>query len=734
MRQSLVTFLLLLIFSIEANAQTSPNLTYGQVPTAGQWNQWFANKQDVLGYAPLSLGGGTMLGKLNTQVSSTGNAGLNLGVGSSPGSPINGDLWVTSSGLFAQVNGETINISAGGSGSIITGTVNSIPYYSSTTQISALAKVNNAVLETDGSGVPSLSTTLPSGLTIPSPVISGVASFTGSIGASSTPVSGTGTSIFSSKSITLTPINGLLGNLYFDTSWKYFGNGEAGSIVLGNSSDSIELDYASPNSSGSGFAATPIIAMSITDTGAIYQNSTLYNVASGSHNLTYGSYQDIGQGSAAWDAAPVRFGQPITSSGGLFTVSMSSSQTTGNNGPLLQTNGSTSIGNNVLHFSSTTGVQTGMFALDESNPDSIYAVVTSITSTTVTLSQNVVSPGVSSGDNIQFNVGNFAGPLIVDTVTHDSYGLALNKASNAISVFSNIADDGTTGAFAEGIVVTVGAPIGHTVGGHGAYISGEFDVNVPSTDSNSTHCGIRNSIASPCHDGLWISNFGVGHGSWALDTDNDDQYNNGISLAAVASGGVSMEINNNTSFEAFNSNHSGAETKFLIFDSSDNLLLNSGTGGSVFFGTNGTYYASISSSGMLPNSNGSFNLGGVSNKWGTLYTTNAQISSLSVSSPVCTDSSSNLSTSVCNAGVSVFNNNGSAVTTPHISVGSIGLSGGTGTITFSGSAAFTGSATYSCTGNDLTTKNNFSINPINGSSASATGSSSDVLSFICVGN
>lgn len=39
---------LLACVSSTAIAQTSPNLTYGQVPTAGQWNQFFSSKQDVL--------------------------------------------------------------------------------------------------------------------------------------------------------------------------------------------------------------------------------------------------------------------------------------------------------------------------------------------------------------------------------------------------------------------------------------------------------------------------------------------------------------------------------------------------------------------------------------------------------------------------------------------------------------------------------------------------------------
>ena len=59
-------------------------------------------------------------------------------------------------------------------GSVNAGTANQIAYYATTgTTISGLTSNNNSVLVTNGSGVPSTSTTLPSGLTIPTPIING---------------------------------------------------------------------------------------------------------------------------------------------------------------------------------------------------------------------------------------------------------------------------------------------------------------------------------------------------------------------------------------------------------------------------------------------------------------------------------------------------------------------------------------------------------------------------------
>lgn len=64
----------------------------------------------------------------------------------------------------------------GGSGTVTSGAVNSIPFYSASptgSTLAALTKVPNSVLTINGSGVPSESTTLPPGLIIQSPTISG---------------------------------------------------------------------------------------------------------------------------------------------------------------------------------------------------------------------------------------------------------------------------------------------------------------------------------------------------------------------------------------------------------------------------------------------------------------------------------------------------------------------------------------------------------------------------------
>lgn len=55
-------------------------------------------------------------GRLTTTASVTGAAGFNIAQGVAPTSPANGDMWITSAGgLFAQVNGVTLNFTTGGS-------------------------------------------------------------------------------------------------------------------------------------------------------------------------------------------------------------------------------------------------------------------------------------------------------------------------------------------------------------------------------------------------------------------------------------------------------------------------------------------------------------------------------------------------------------------------------------------------------------------------------------------
>jgi hypothetical protein len=125
--------------------QTNPGFITGQVPTAAQWNGYFAAKLDYNPAGlPISLGGtgatsaagaltnlgalpltgGSLSGELKTAASIAASSGFNLPPGTAPTSPANGDMWTTTLGLYVQVAGGTVGplgTGSGGSGCTISG-------------------------------------------------------------------------------------------------------------------------------------------------------------------------------------------------------------------------------------------------------------------------------------------------------------------------------------------------------------------------------------------------------------------------------------------------------------------------------------------------------------------------------------------------------------------------------------------------------------------------------------
>lgn len=89
------------------------------------------------------LPGGTTL-QLNA--STTAAAPLNVGQGSAPSSPNNGDCWITTSGLYCQINGSTVGpFSAGSSGVTTTGS----PASGNLTKFSGTNTITNGDLSGD---------------------------------------------------------------------------------------------------------------------------------------------------------------------------------------------------------------------------------------------------------------------------------------------------------------------------------------------------------------------------------------------------------------------------------------------------------------------------------------------------------------------------------------------------------------------------------------------------------
>ena len=59
---------------------------------------------------PGSFTGGTLTSPLITAASISGAAGLRIPHGVAPSSPVNGDIWTTSAGVFARVDGNTVRL------------------------------------------------------------------------------------------------------------------------------------------------------------------------------------------------------------------------------------------------------------------------------------------------------------------------------------------------------------------------------------------------------------------------------------------------------------------------------------------------------------------------------------------------------------------------------------------------------------------------------------------------
>lgn len=61
-------------------------------------------------------GTSTFTGKKTFAASAPGGATLNVAHGTAPSSPVDGDVWTTTTGVFAQVNGATVQLDAAGGG------------------------------------------------------------------------------------------------------------------------------------------------------------------------------------------------------------------------------------------------------------------------------------------------------------------------------------------------------------------------------------------------------------------------------------------------------------------------------------------------------------------------------------------------------------------------------------------------------------------------------------------
>ncbi|WP_246794585.1 hypothetical protein [Burkholderia perseverans] len=78
--------------------------------------------------------------------------------------------------------------------------------------------------------------------------------------------------------------------------------------------------------------------------------------------------------------------------------------------------------------------------------------------------------------------------------------------------------------------------------------------------------------------------------------------------------------------------------------------------------------------------------------------------------------------------------NGTAITSAHAVQGYVNLSGGSAAVALSGGAAYTSSGSYTCTAADGTTAAQVYVNQTSGAAFTLTGTGSDLVKFMCVGD
>lgn len=134
---------------------------------------------------------------LSLVASQTTGASLNMIEGNAPTSPANGDIWLTTGGLYLHYNGSTVGPLTSNTGTVSSGVTNSFAYYSGSTTVSSLGAATNSVPWYGASGVPTATN---------APSISGANISTATIvGASLVSASVTGTQIASSAALAGSP-------------------------------------------------------------------------------------------------------------------------------------------------------------------------------------------------------------------------------------------------------------------------------------------------------------------------------------------------------------------------------------------------------------------------------------------------------------------------------------------------------------------------------------------------
>ena len=117
-------------YAASTTSAASINIPHGTAPTSPSNGDVWTTTSGLLAringttQTAAFLSANTFTGKQTFVASDTSNASINLPPGTAPTSPSNGDVWITSSSFFVRVNGATVDL---GSGAIPTGGL--VSYY-----------------------------------------------------------------------------------------------------------------------------------------------------------------------------------------------------------------------------------------------------------------------------------------------------------------------------------------------------------------------------------------------------------------------------------------------------------------------------------------------------------------------------------------------------------------------------------------------------------------------------
>ena len=145
------------------------------IPSSSAPVQSVAGRSGAVTLTAADIGTGTFGGKMSAQASAVGAAGFSLLPGVGPTAPVDGDLWLTTSGVFARVNGATVSLGITGGGS---GTVTSVAFSGGTTGLTVsgspvtssgtITLGGTLAVSNGGTGLTALGTGIPTWLGTPS--------------------------------------------------------------------------------------------------------------------------------------------------------------------------------------------------------------------------------------------------------------------------------------------------------------------------------------------------------------------------------------------------------------------------------------------------------------------------------------------------------------------------------------------------------------------------------------